>query len=299
MARKKVVFARINRRRKQATLDMRPFGEDVRVLADTHATTFSESRKDSPPRHWFAADMRITPHGDYLVGTLGYSEELDHIAFDTEAWSWVKGETRRANTGNEQTVVPFAVDLHAKGRWVAFATASRMTALQCRAGLEHVLREAVHRSGLVPADWDVDLITSRSTVSSWLRAHPKVFKLIRTLKFSNPGLDLDGDRQEMRAIGANRKREEFAAPRGLTLSTQGEDFQRKLEGVESGDVEIEMQARGESGRQTAVFKSKDTPDELFIDDYGVNLEEGMEAVLRILRQYVATLPADLRHSPSD
>ncbi len=300
MVRRKVVFARINRRRtKQGTLDMRPFVDDVRVLARTHHTTYSERRPNTPTRHWFAADLHVTPHGDYLVGTLGYSEEQEHREFDSTAWSWVKGETRWANTGSEQTVVPFAVDLHEHGRWVAFATASRMTAARCRAGLEHVLREAVNASGLIPADWDVDLVTSRSTVSSWLAKHPKVFKLVRTLKFSNPGLDLDGDREEMRALGANRKTEEFAAFRGATLVTDGDDFQRKLAGVERGDVEIELSARSDEGRQTAVFKSKDTPDALEIEDYGVDLEAGMEAVLRALRTYINTLPAELRHSPAD
>lgn len=300
MVTRKVVFARINRRRtKQGTFDMRPFAEDIRVLANSRRTTHSERKAGAPTRHWFAADLHLTPHGDFLLGTLGYSEELEHREFDADAWSWVKGETRWANTGSEQTVVPFAIDLHEHGRWVAFATASRMTSTRCRAGLQHVLREAVSASRLIPADWDVDLVTSRSTVSEWLAKHPRVFNFVRTLKFSNPGLDLDGDREEMRAFGANRKTEEFAARRGGTLVTDGDDFQRKLAGVERGDVEIELSARTDAAGQTAVFKSKDTPDQLEVDDFGVNLEVGMDTVLHALQMYVASLPPDLRHSSAD
>lgn len=288
------MFARINRRRPgQLTLDLRPFSDDMRALAASHRTRYREDKRpNQPARTWFGADMELTPDDAFLTGTLGYSEQQEHRSFDTSHWSWIKGETRAADAGSEQTVVPFAIDLAEDARWVAFATAGRLHGNQCAAGLRHVLREGVLQAGLIPAEWDVDLVTSRSSVFEWMRAHPDVRFLRRTIKFTNPGLDLDGDRSEMRALGANRKAEEFAAPYSGTLDTGGPDFSRKLEGIETGDVTVSLEARGEGPGHVAKFTSTDQPDRELVVDFGNDLELGVEIVLGVLRGY-----SRRRHDP--
>jgi hypothetical protein len=54
-------------------------------------------------------------------------------------------------------------------------------------------------------------VTSPGVIREWLREHPSVYHLRRTLKFSNPGKNVDEDRRQMRALTANRKTEEFAS----------------------------------------------------------------------------------------
>lgn len=267
-------------------LDLRPFAEDMRVLAASHRTRYREERTTiRAARTWFGADMALTPDGAFLTGTLGFSEQQEHRSFDSRNWSWIKGETRAEDAGTEQTVVPFAVDLADKSRWVAFATAGRMQAGQCAAGLQHVLREGVAQAGLMPAEWDVDLVTSRASVLDWMREHPHVRLLRRTINFTNPGLDLDGDRSEMRALGAKRKQEEYTAPYNRTLDTGGADFARKLDGIETGDVTVTLEARGEEPGHVARFTSTDKPDQELVIDFGNDLELGVEVVLGVLRDY--------------
>ena len=246
---RRVVFARINRRRpQQETLDLRPFGEDLSRLGASHAMSHVQRKTQThPQRQWFAADMTITPSEDFMVGTLGYAEQQTHVQFDEDAWSWVKGETRSDDAGSEQTVVPFAIDLREHERWVAFAPTGRMRPRQFVVGFQKVLNEAVLRAGLIPADWEVDLVTSEGRIEAWLSDHPRVYFVRRTIKFSNPGKDLSVDEAEMRALGANRKTEEFAAPRGQTLRTEGDDFREKLDGTGRGNLDVILRRGGPMG----------------------------------------------------
>jgi len=267
---------------------MRPFREDMEVLANSHRTTYQRARSNNRPEQtWFAADMTITPDGDFLTGTLGYSERQEHREFDDVTWSWVKGATREEDSASEQTVVPFAVDLRDENRWVAFAVSPRLQHSAFRSGFENVLRQAVVDAGLIGAEWDVDLVLSRASVDSWIDRHPRVFTMTRTVKFSNPGRDFDDDRVEMRSMGARRKTEEFAAPPRRILDVHSEEFQAKLVGTETGDLELHLKARAEGGESVARFNSRDRADETYVEDFSV-LEQGLEAVLQALREYSAT-----------
>ena len=286
---RKVLFARINRRQDTEPLQVRPFSEDLRHLADSHTMTHTQRETPThPQRRWFAADMKVVPSGDFITGTMGYAEQQTHVHFDEDAWSWIKGETRLADTGSDQTVVPFAVDLREHNRWVAFAPTTRLRATQFRYGFQHALNEAVLRSGLVPVEWEVDAVTSEGRIEAWLVEHPKVYFLRRTIKFSNPGKDLDDDRAEMRALAANRKTEEFAAPRGQQLRTDVPEFREKLSGTDKGNADLILKARGPYGETQQTFNSRKSSDETTVSDFGTDLELGMDLVLRALREYVAS-----------
>lgn len=283
----RVVFARINRRRNnQPVLTDRTFPQDMQVLAASHLTRYFEpGTSDRPDRTWIAADLELTPHEDFMTGTLGFSERREERAFDEDAWSWLKGPTEERESGSDHTVVPFVVDLSAEGRWVAFATAQRMQPPTFRRGLELVLRQAVADAGILGGDWDVDLITSRTQVEQWLAVHPDVYEITRTIKFSNPGDDIDDDRNEMRALAANRKTETFRAHYGQVLDVQSERFQGKIDGTATGDLELHMRARGRHGHKPQ-FKSEESPDHTFIEPF-LNLEGGLASLLEAIRAYKA------------
>lgn len=287
---RKVVFARINRRHAgQDTLAMRSFAEDMRELAQSRLTQFTEPGDVlTPGKTWIAADMSIDATGDFLTGTLGFSERAERREFDPESWSWIKGERQVTDTAAQDTVAPFAVDLRDSQRWVAFATAGRLQAPSFIRGFGLVLDKAVADANFIGTQWEVDLITSRASIDEWLSEHPMVKRMRRTIKFSNPGRDLDDDRAEMRALAANRKTEEFAAARGGTLDTQSPEFLGKLNGTETGDLELELQSRGRLDVAESTFKSTEKADSKTIDDFGLDLMYGMEIVLSALREYVLT-----------
>jgi len=114
-----------------------------------------------------------------------------------------------------------------------------------------------------------------------------VHRLTRTIKFTNPGRDLDSDRQEMRALGARRKTEDFAASSRGVISINTDEFRNKLDGIETGEIELRLQSRGTQGAGDAVFNSNDRADTVTVDSFGGDLVRGMDRVLAALRQYVS------------
>jgi hypothetical protein len=286
---RRVVFGRINRREPdQGVLQMREFAEDMTALAESHNTVHVErSSGGRPGKRWVAADMTLTPGGEFLTGVLGFSEQQQQVSFDDESFSWMKGQVADSDSANEQTIAPFAVDLRPGNRWVAFATTGRLQPQTFRSGFERVLNDAVAATGLIPVDWEVDLVTSTARIYEWLRQNPRVHRLIRTLKFSNPGKDLDEDRRQMRALAANRKTEEFKAARGKVLDVESPEFQNKLEGTQTGDLDVLMYSRGAHGVSDIKFNTRDSVDERNVDDFGTNLQRGIDTVLAALREYVA------------
>lgn len=290
---RKILFARINRRNPrvegyepQETLEGRAFADDLMELARRRQTQAQEvTSTGRVMRYWFAGDM--TPSGDeqFMTGTLGYTTREERKIFDTGSYSWVKAETEQLEGASDETVVPFAIDMREHCRWVAFATTPKMRPATFIAGLELVLNAAVLEAGFVPTDWNVDLVVSKARVEEWVSQNPYVFYFERTIKFSNPGRDLDDDRAEMRALAANRKTEQFAAPYGQTLNVDSERFSEKLEGTEKGNLELLLKARGPSGRGEVKFNTRDQADERRIPDFE-DLEAGMQAVLHELREYV-------------
>jgi hypothetical protein len=282
-----VVFGRINRRRDEQTkLGERTFAEDLRALAESRLTRATIKLSNGQDREWIAADLTIDPHNAYLTGVLGYTVVDRKTVFDEDSWSWVKGESAPAKGALPSTMVPFAIDLNSKGRWVAFVTSQSIRYQTFQQGFGAVLNVAVRALALWPSDWEFDLVTSRGTVRAWVRANPRVVKMVRKLQFSNPGLDLDDARRHMRALNATTMREEYQAVRNGALSTNSQDFEDKLEGVETGDASIELWARPEGGGPTTRFKSATKSDSVLINEFGSDLHLGMELVQRALDHYV-------------
>lgn len=286
----KIVFARVNRRRQdgQETLANTSFREDMLLLAEGHQTAaVQRSPSDDFPRTWFAGDMRVEPDGNYLTGALGYTSPDQYLRFDDKDWSWVKAQPEESDSARQDTISPFAIDLRDRNRWVAFAPTFRLRNRTFTEGLELVLNAAASEAGAMPTEWEIDLVVSRDRIDEWLLLHPLVYRLTRTIKFTNPGRDLDADRQEMRALAARRKTEDYAASSGGTLNTTSEQFRNKLDGLETGDIDLRMAARDPERRASAVFNSKVSADEVIVDSFGGDLILGMELVLLALREYVA------------
>lgn len=265
---------------------MRSFREDMSELAASHRTRAIERRRDGTERTWIAADMTVQPDGNFLAGTLGYTTREERKIFEDELWSWIKAQTQENVGARPDAVVPFAIDLHDEQRWVGFAPAPMLQPKTFVSGFRRVLNHAVEQAGLIPADWEVDLVTSLENIEQWLRLHPGVHLLRRTIKFSNPGLDLDDERQEMRALHARRKTEELKAANKGVLNIESDGFKRKLEGTETGDLELYMEARGIPGTGDPTFHSTDSPDQRAVDGFGRDLIHGIGIVLEALRGYV-------------
>jgi hypothetical protein len=283
-----VVFARINRRRpNQQNLGLRSFRDDMTELAASRRTRYIERRSPQAlDRTWIAADMGIQPGGEFMTGTLGYTTKEERRVFEDQAWSWIKAQTDNTESARPDAVAPFAIDLNENHRWLAFAPAPRLPPKTFMHGFRRVLVHAVAEAKLVPADWEVDLIVSRDSIMKWLEVHPAVHLLRRTVKFSNPGRDLDEDRVQMRALGARRKTEEFKADNRRILDVKSTAFQRKLDGTETGDLELYMEARGLPGMGSPIFHSTESPDQRAVDNFGRDLLQGIDIVLGALRGYI-------------
>jgi hypothetical protein len=286
---RKVKFARINRRRPpgQETLAMRSFAEDLTALAESHLTTFTQiDPQTGYTRTWTAADMTVQPDGDFMTGILGFSTPDQQKLFDADAWSWVKGETVELDAATRRTMSPFAIDLRPSNRWVSFAPTANLRPTVFSSGLEQALNHAVAASNLIPTEWEVDLVTSRAEIDQWLEEHPLVHFLRRTVRIPNPGRDLDDDRAEMRALGARRKVEEFSAGRSSALDIDSDEFRQKLDGTQTGDLDLQMVAHEALGGGQSKFNSKTSADETLVDEFGLDLMRGMELVLEALQLYV-------------
>jgi hypothetical protein len=258
------------------------------LLAESHQTRAFEQVAGGVPRTWFAGDMRIEPDSDFLTGTLGFTSPDQHLVFDDRAWSWAKARPEESDAARRDTISPFAIDLRDRNRWVAFAPTFRLRNRAFADGFERVLNVAALAAGEMPSEWDVDLVVSRDRIDEWLQLHPLVFRLRRTIKFTNPGRDLDDVRQDMRALAARRKTEDYAASNRGVLNTGSEQFHSKLDGVETGDIELRMDSRRPNGRGSDVFNSNTSADEVKVDSFSTDLLLGMELVLSALREYVAS-----------
>lgn len=285
----KIVFARINRRRAEGeeTLMARSFRADMTALANSHQTRYLERVPRGFDRTWFAGDMAVERDGRFMTGTLGYTTPAQHRPFDQDNWSWIKAQAAEFDAARADTIAPFAIDLNDQNRWVSFAPTGGLRTKMFATGFERVLNNAVSAAGLMPTEWEVDLVVSRDRVDEWLQAHPSVFRLRRTIKFTNPGRDLSDDRQEMRALGARRKTEEFAASNRGVINIGSDEFRSKLDGVDTGDIELRLNARGTHGEGNAVFNSNTRPDSVTVDSFSGDLAWGIDRVLSALRAYVS------------
>jgi hypothetical protein len=283
--RKRVAFARINRRSETEGLGARNFSEDMRMLSQSHQT-----RALFRGHEWVAADMRLLPSEDFMTGVLGFADEELFRDLDPAAFSWLKGPSRTVEGASERTMVPFAIDLRESERWIAFGTSLRIQPPGFTAGFEATLNAAVAAvgNGLMPTEWEVDLVTGPQRVEEWLEIHPNVTKFTRVVRLHNPREKLDADRAEMKALAARTKTETFSisTARGQHLNVRNNpEFESRLEGLDTGDLDVYLEARDVERGTKVVFSSKQMVDKRWVDDYGDDLELGMELMLRAVQEY--------------
>lgn len=275
-----VEFCRINRRVAEPTLILRPFAEDMRVLADQAQTLLRATVRDT---EFIAADLTITSDGNFLTGLLGFAEDETLRKFQDEAHSWLKGETTDLHGATRQTVVPFATDLREKRRWTAYATTSRIRSTAFRRAFEATLNNAVLALGLMPVNWEVDPVMSVGALSEWLEEHPEVIKVVRVVKLTNPLRDVDEARRKMRALAAGSYRDVLSAPRAGVLDVRNPTFDEHVEPIETGDATVEVESRVGTG--TARFRSVTHRHRTNIPPYGQDLQAGIERVLGVLAEF--------------
>jgi hypothetical protein len=280
---KRVAFARINRRHHQdvMTFGDRPFQEEMARLAESHEVRATVSSAPEQ-QEWIAADMSIDPSGTFVSGLIGFTTQESLYTFDDDSFSWRKGQIEGPEAASERTMVPFAVDMRDDRRWIAFATAQRIRPQSFANAFRAALNNAVTTLKLFPTEWEVDLVTAQSTIEEWLEEHPDVVVFARTVRFPNPVRDLSGVHAEMNELAARTKREEFVAAHGGILSLRNSlQLPALLEGVQDGNVDVKIVARGDGGTKPR-FNTKLASDEAYIDEYGADYARGMELVLSAL-----------------
>lgn len=282
---KRVSFARINRRDEQLAFQERSFTDEMIAMAQ-HGELTAERTYLGQERIWTAGDLEIVENGTFMTGLMGFMLSESQFIYDQDAKSWAKGRRQGDIAASERTVVPFAVDLRPERRWVAFGTTQRIRRRGFAEAFQQALNTAVALLGLIPTVWEVDLVTSQSTIEGWLREHPDVVILKRTIKLPNPVRDLTGVLEEIATVNARTKAEEFRAAAGqsLNLLASGSTLATLLQGVEQGHTAVDLVARGE-GRGRPRFSTAVSSDEGFVQDWGDDVELGKLRVLQALTVY--------------
>lgn len=274
-----VEFARINRRNPDRSLDVRPFVEDMKALAD-RGELYAEHRGYV----FFAGDLTIDAHETFMSGLIGFAETDVVRSYEGDSRSWLKGEVLEIDGAKQATLVPFAVDLGELRRWVCFAVSPRIKAATFRRAFQKTLNAALEALGLLPTEWEVDQVADLENLETWLELHQDVARLTRIVRLTNPTMDVDEARRKMRQLGARKTEEVYVPPRGQRLRLEDSNlFSSIVDGVMEGDVELRLESRIPGGRVR--FNSGDYPARTFIADFGSNHEYGIELVLNVLRDF--------------
>ena len=285
---RKVSFARINRRDdrpgQQGQLDPRSFTTDMVAMAHSRDIVAKRPHPQGE-RTWIAADIEVTGDEEFIFGLIGFQTVETQYPFEPESHSWTKERRGGPAVGSDRTLVPFAVDIRPDRRWVAFTTTQKVTRSAFANAFQEALNQAVAALHLFPTVWEVDLVTSPTTIERWLAEHPDVVVIKRIVKLPNPVRDLSGMYAEMRDLNAHRTTQEHAAAPGEVLDVHGPSTLSQLtEGVQQGNVALTITSRGE-GRARPRFSTSVGSDTAFIEDFGDDLETGKERVLRALTHY--------------
>lgn len=290
MPRKRIAFARINVRNLQISMGDRSFRDDMTILANVGELRVVRGTSESvvnPPVEWVARDLALSDDGTILSGLIGFATSKRLYVPDDENQSWLKGEEHTPEAGSDDTLVPFAVDIRDDRRWIAFATAKKVQPIGFANAFQSALQAAVESIHPFPSSWEVDLITSQSTIDEWLAEHPAVVVFKRTVRYPNPVRDLGALHQEMLDLHARTKVEEFRAYPGETLDVANPNVLRVLlDGVERGNVDAYFQAQSDGGVRPR-FNTRLASDEEFVDDFRDDLSRGLVLVTNVLRTYSA------------
>ena len=282
MAKRRVVFGRVNRRN-QGSLDRLSFGQEMNLLAELGRFEAQDGAKQ-----WIVGDIQIDNSGAFLSGIIGFTDPETRLHFDESTDSWIKALSEKVAGASSKSVVPFAIDLRPERRWTANATSSRVHADTFRRGIELALNAARSTRGF-PTDWEVDLVTSPATFDEWIESHRDIREIKRTIRPPNPGRDLTKDLEDMDALAARRKQEVYTAGYNQNLKVFDDEghtteaIKNLAFGTDTGQVTIEIEARVQGG--TRKFKSKMSADDVYVEDFGNDWQLGIEFVLDALREY--------------
>ena len=251
----------------------------MRALADS-----GETEAEVRGERFRAADLRTDPTDTFMTGLIGFVERETFRQFEDEAFSWIKGQTEEVEGATTATVVPFAIDLREHRRWTAFVVSTRIRSNVFRSALAATLNAAADTLGLLPTEWEVDTVLSVSTIEDWVTEHPEIIEFTRSVRLTNALKDVDEARRKMRELAATKQSETFKPPRGGALEIAANPvFEEMIGGVATGDMDVLLVAR--FGGAQVRFRSIDHADRIAIDEYGVDLERGVELVLRVLQEF--------------
>ena len=275
----RVVFGRINRRTEQPTLAERTFQQDMQVLA--RAGALEAAGPDGT--EWIAGDLQLDPSGDFLTGILGFVADEKLREYAREVRSWKKGEVRVEVGASRRTLSPFAIDTRSEQRWLGLVPTLRIPPTRFARGFQYLLERAVTSLGLLPAEWEIDLITSTQRIYEWLQDHADIAQLKRIVRIPNPGIDLSGEIEEMRSLAAGKKYETYVPRynRTLDLERDRELVARLLEGVERGDIAIQIRTR-----EGSAFDSEHDVEQAQVADWDEDWDLATELVLEALRNFL-------------
>ena len=283
MGERRVVFGRINRRY-QDSFDESSFRNEMQMLAELGRFEAAQSNS----KRWIVGNIELHRKATFLTGIIGFADPEIRLHFNETSDSWTKGISELVAGASSQAVVPFAVDLRPDRRWTASVTSSRIRAETFCRGIERAINVARSQLGLNP-DWEVDVVTSRTAVNDWIELHPEIRRIKRIIKLPNPRRDISKDIADMQDLAAQRKEEQYTAGRGQRLRAVDESgrtsdaIQNLTAGVETGQVEIDLEARGPNGSYK--FRSVTNADSVRIRDFMNDLEVGIELVLMALDEY--------------
>lgn len=282
MTQRRVVFGRVNRRH-QSSIDQTPFDHEMRMLAELGRFEAAEGDK-----RWIVGDIEVDDSSSFLSGIIGFTDPETRLHFDKDANSWIKALSEEVEGASSKAVVPFAIDLRPNRRWTASATSPRVRAETFCRGIELALNAARAARGF-STDWEVDLVVSQATVEEWLKRHPAVRVIRRTVKLPNPGRDISEDIRQMQKLAAARKTEEYTARYNKNLravddtGSASDVLKDMTAGIETGQVELYLEARGPGG--PVKFRWTSNVDEAYVADFGDDWQLGIEFVRDALREY--------------
>ena len=282
MTQRRVVFGRVNRRY-QSSIDQTRFDDEMRMLAALGRFEAVEGDK-----RWIVGDIEVDESTSFLSGVIGFTDPETRLHFDEIANSWIKALSEEVEGASSKAVVPFAIDLRPDRRWTASVTSPRVHAETFCRGIELALNAARSERGF-STDWEIDLVASPATVEEWIKHHPVIRLIRRTVKLPNPGRDLSDDIREMRNLGAERKTEEYSARRNQNLRAVDDEGRASdaimdmISGIDTGQVEVYLEARGPRG--LVKFRWTSNVDETYVADFADDWQLGIEFVRDALREY--------------
>jgi len=272
-------FARINRRHQElfeGAVAQRDFNADLLQLVENQST-----RAEARGLNWSAGDLEVDPSGTFVTGILGFESDETYVSFDSDAFSWVKGDRSDVSGATDETMVPFAIDSRSDRRYVAFTTTRRIKATTFCNALSAVLTEASDAEGWEGLVWEVDLLPDTTELEEFLAENPFLTMVQRTVKRPNPsGEYLEDDLERMDTLSARTLSETYRIRPEVPLTPEATQLIKA--GLDEGFTEVKLESN--SAGVTVQFDSRKKRKRTIIEGYGGQLKErGTEYLSRALQ----------------